>query len=177
MVSPGASSAANSSIVSSVASPAGTMSQTMRGAGSLATASSGVKAPSRPSAMIWRTFSSRAVAGHHAVAGAVQAARHVGAHAAEPDQDQVHRLDVPPCARLAGRGLVDARSRQGLAEGRLQLREPGIDVVAEVDADGRQVVGAEGLEVAQRLGSHERPEGLLAARDGHVRRRRPRSAG
>jgi hypothetical protein len=57
IVSPAASSAANSSIVASVASPAGTMSQTMRGAVSIATACSEVSAPSRPSPMISWVFS------------------------------------------------------------------------------------------------------------------------
>ena len=57
IVSPGSSSVSNSSIIASVASPAGTMTHTARGFDSLSTSSGSEKAPSAPSVMISRVFS------------------------------------------------------------------------------------------------------------------------
>ena len=57
IVSPGSRSLSSSSIIDSVASPEGTMTQTDRGFSSLPTSSGSEKAPSAPSPMISRVFS------------------------------------------------------------------------------------------------------------------------
>ena len=57
---------------------------------------------SSPSAMICLRLVERAIPGHHVMAGAVEPSRHVGAHAAEPGQDQVHVTRSRALRRSAG---------------------------------------------------------------------------
>ena len=111
--------------VASVASPAGTMSQTMRGAGSCATTSSGVYGALEALGHDLLGLLRRAVEGDHAVPGAMQAARHVAAHAAESDDDEVH-------AQSSCRWRVRARQASAVVERPRRARpSPASGVVAE----------------------------------------------
>ena len=105
----------------------------------------------------------RAVEGHHAVAGEVQPTAHVGAHAPESDDDEVH-----------GRWLLLGRVRRGSVRRALAASRVSSSASPASGSSERwmrstgQAVRLERGEVAQRLGVDEHPEGLLAARDGQV---------
>ena len=86
------STAATASTVDSVISPAGTITQTERGALSFAARSSSEEAPSAPSPGQGRDRVGVDVVGDDLVAVPHQAARHVGAHPAEADDPEFHQI-------------------------------------------------------------------------------------
>src|SRR6476620_4411087 len=87
-----------------------------------------------------------------------------------PQRFALLRAKRPGPAVPAGsaRGLrtpLSLRSAQGLIERGAELRKSGVWIVAEVDAQHRQLVRLERLEVAQRLRVDEHAERFLLARD------------
>ena len=93
IASPGSSTAATSSTVFSVISPAGTITQTARGALSFAARSSQRGGALGALAGERRDRVGVDVVGDDPVPVAHQPARHVGAHPAEPDDSQLHAPD------------------------------------------------------------------------------------
>ena len=93
-------SAANSSMVDSVASPAGTISHTMRGRGERGHDLLGREGALEALGHDLLGLLGRAVEGDDAVAGEMQPARHVAAHAAESDDGEVHA--VGSCRDVVG---------------------------------------------------------------------------
>ena len=158
IVSPGSRCSSSSSIWASVASPAGTMTQTARGFSSFATSSAmekdGVGALAGDLGRLLR----RPVVDDDLVAVAEQPADHVGAHPAEADEADAHRGS---CLLLD----VEGRGQRPLEGG-----ESGVGVGAEVDPHDRQVVGLDGGEVARGLGVDELAEGVRPVGDRAVAR-------
>ena len=88
MVSPAASSGVSAATVLSVTSPAGTISQKVRGAFNLATSASSEAADSRALPLDRAARRLGGIESHHPVTAAQQSLRHVGTHPARDQSSQ-----------------------------------------------------------------------------------------
>src|SRR5450759_3928057 len=153
--------------MASVASPAGTMIQTARGAGNPATSSPTLKAPSAPSVMISRVFSG--VRLKATTSWPSRTSRRTMFAPIRPRPMKPMRIgSLLVWSARSDRALrltVGRWLRESLAKRPFERRKTGVDVGAEVDAEHRQVVRLERLEVTEGLGIHQLPEAERSPRD------------